>query len=92
MQFYGQRYDDVMALPIKAFWLMNRNIDRIAARQDLRRLSIAMCAQSSEAANHLRESLNAEGGTVVKTRQEDPLEAKRDEQGFAELKRLANLM
>lgn len=89
MQFYGQSYMQMMDLPIKAFWLMNKNIDRIAARQDMRRLSIAMCAQSSEAANQLRDSLNAESGTVVKMEAESPLTAVRDERAFAELKGLA---
>lgn len=83
-----------MRLPLKTFWLMNRNIDRIEAKRDMRAMSVALIAQSNaEHANTFRQELIVEAGTIVKLEGEgakpNPLEAKRDESGFADLKRMA---
>jgi hypothetical protein len=73
---------------------MNRNIDRIEAKNDMRAMSVAMVAQSNaETANTFRRELSIEAGVIVKMEGEgdsnNPLEAKRDETGFADLKRMA---
>lgn len=88
-------YTEVMSLPIKTFWLMSSSVDRIMAQKDIRALTVAVLSQGGDAAakDH-RERLVLEVGTVVK-QDSDPgrqamREAVRDEEGFAELKAMAN--
>lgn len=94
MHFFSMSYEAVLRLPLRTFWLLNRNIDRIEARRDMRAMSVAMVAQSDgETANTFRQELVIEAGVIVKLEGEgdpaNPLEAKRDEMGFADLKRMA---
>jgi hypothetical protein len=84
-------YSGVMQLPLKTFWMMSNNIDRIMARSDMRAFGTAAAAQSTpEYVESYHRRLNAEAGTVVKTKAESPLDAKRDEDGFGFLKRLSS--
>lgn len=83
-----------MRLPLKAFWLMQRSIDRIEAKKDMRAMSVAMVAQSTgDSVKQFRQALVIEAGTIVKLQgdaaEASPLEAKRDEDGFASLKKMA---
>ncbi|MPQ56305.1 hypothetical protein [Duganella sp. FT27W] len=85
-------FDAVRRLPLKTFWMMHRNIDRIEAKRDMRAMSVAMVAQSTpDTARAFREELVIEAGTIIKLGgpTESPLDAKRDEAGFAELKMMA---
>lgn len=87
-------YTEVMSLPIKTFWLMSSSVDRIMAQKDIRALTVAVLSQGGDAAKDHRERLVLEVGTVVK-QDSDPgrqamREAVRDEEGFAELKAMAN--
>lgn len=76
---------------MKTFWLMNSNIDRIEARNDMRRLTLGVVAQATpETVQQVRQSLIIEAGTIVRLDEEvDPMKARRDEAGFADLKRMA---
>lgn len=82
-----------MKLPIKTFWLMSANIDRILAQKDMRALTVAVCGQGGEAAKDHRKQLVLEIGSVVKTDELSAtkalMNAERDESGFAELKIMA---
>lgn len=92
MHFYSIGYTDLLALPIRVFWFMNSQIDRIAAQKDMRSLNVAVCSMGGEAATNHRERLILEIGSIV-TAKNDPLSAAntaRDEQGFAELRAMAN--
>lgn len=91
MEFYHLGYAGTLALPIKTFWLMSGNIDRIQAQRDMRSLTVAICGQSGEAAQAHRQHLVIEAGTIVKVDAPAaaPIEDQRDEAGFAELKRMA---
>lgn len=81
-----------MNLPIRTFWLMNSNIDRILAQQDMRSLSVAVCGQGgAEAAQEYRKRLVIEVGTIVKLEENPILEAVRDEEGFEALKTMTHL-
>jgi len=93
MHFYGQTYEAMLALPLKTFWLLNENIDRIQAQKDARSLDLARISQAvGDAPQQFRQQLVIEAGTIVKVAEESPLAARRDEAGFAELKRMAKLM
>jgi hypothetical protein len=91
LHFYGIGYAGVMALPIRTFWLMSGNIDRIWAQQDMRGMTLAMVGQSTqESVAAYRDQLVIETGTMVKLGKDSrpEREPERDEEGFAELKRM----
>ena len=98
MSFYGMTPEAVMGIPIRLFWFMSRQIERIQAQRDLRALTVGVCSQGgSEAAQECRERLVLEIGEVYviddnQQETESPLNAVRDEAGFAELKALAALL
>lgn len=81
-------YQGVMDLPMKAFWLMSANIDRIMAQRDMRSLTVAVCGQSGDAAKEFRQRLEIEAGVIVKLEKASPVDCERDEVGFQELKNL----
>lgn len=85
-------YEAVMRLPLKTFWMMSANIDRIEARKDMRAITVAQVAQATpDGVQKFREALVIEAGEIVKYdgSPDDPRYAKRDETGFADLKRMA---
>lgn len=70
-------FTQVMGLPLKAFWSANKQISRLQAERDQRRLQIAMSAQDAKAAQSLHESLRLEldsPAIVVKTFDADKFE------------------
>jgi hypothetical protein len=82
-------YREVMSLPVRAFWVMNRNIDRLRAEEDLRSIKVGIATQSDEANKKITEHLFKERGEWITF---SPLAShlhKRDEDGVARLKRLA---
>lgn len=83
MRHYPLTYTDVMALPVRAFWTLNRNVNRLLAEEDLRALMLHTQRQSVEGAVSYDKKLRAE---VFPADQLDPLKAERDEAGFAALK------
>lgn len=60
MKHYGMSYWDVLKLPLRTFWSLNRQIDRLRAEDDQRSLRIANASQSAEAAKELAEMLRLE--------------------------------
>ncbi|MFW6855390.1 hypothetical protein ACODYM_29285 [Burkholderia gladioli] len=65
--FYSMPVGDVYALPIRLFWLLSDNIDRIRAQSDLRSLTNGVVSTvAGNAAKEHRESLILEVGTIVK--------------------------
>ena len=70
-----------MRLPIKSFWLMNDNVNRISAASDMRQLSIMTSAQQGgEEVGAAMQRLSGEIGMVSLVK---PV---RDEAGFESLK------
>lgn len=86
-------YEEVMAMPVRTFWFMNQNIERIQAQKDMRSLTVAVCGQGGgEAAREFRQKLVIEAGTVVKLKFDPIREAVRDEEGFSALREMAQTM
>ena len=83
MSFYHQDYLTLMNMPMKTFWLLAQNVDRVAAANDLRALRVALAGQGGEHTKEFQDRLILEMGTCV---QEDT--DVRDEEGFEELKRM----
>lgn len=93
MHFYSLSYGELMSLPIKTFWMLNGNIERIEAQKDMRALTIAVNGNAgAQAAQDYRQRLVIEVGTVVKLEDNPVALAVRDEEGFAELKAMAQRM
>jgi hypothetical protein len=84
MRHYPLTYDQVMALPIRAFWTLNRNINRLLAEEDLRALTLHVSRQSAEGCAAYEEKLRSE--IFPSAEVFDPLKAERDEAGFSELR------
>lgn len=88
---YGMSYRDCMDLPMRTFWMLNRNISRLLAEKDLRAISVALSAVSEEAAGALQTKLVEEFQNPYVMEHQDeqaqePIEERRDEAGFAQLK------
>ena len=83
-----------MTLPIKAFWFMNAQIERINAQRDIRSLDVISATNSPdiETVTSYRERLVIEIGEVVRESKasSSPMDAVRDEVGFAELRAMAS--
>lgn len=88
--FYSMSFREVMAMPVKSFWLMFSNIRRIRAGDDVRHLMTAAASQSADGVKELQERLVLEIGTVANA--PPVVDAQRDEAGFAELKAMAAAM
>jgi hypothetical protein len=88
LHFYGIGYQELLDMPIRCFWELSRNINRIQAHNDLRSMSIAMYSQGQEAALKYRERLEIEMGKVFEysITHEDLKKEKLDRAGLAELK------
>lgn len=81
-------FEEVMRLPIRAFWLMDRNIPRIQATEDMRALEVSTSTQSSEGFTAHRDKLLKETGEVFKGNL-IVYDDTRDEAGFEELRLMA---
>ncbi|MCL2874778.1 MAG: hypothetical protein FWF12_00490 [Betaproteobacteria bacterium] len=82
-------YEEVMRMPIRTFWFMNSNIERIQAQKDMRSLTVAVCGQGGETAQQFHERLIVEAGTVVRLKFDPMRNAHRDEAGFSALRDMA---
>lgn len=87
---------DVLAMPAPRFWLLHKNIDRIAAEADHRMLMVGLSAGSSEGATKFAQILQTRVGTIVevdegKARMREAQVVPRDRAGLMELKRMGRL-
>lgn len=83
-------------MPIKLFWTLCNNIQRIQARDDLRKLSVATAASLAggmtgaiDGVQQLNENLLAERGEIIKTKFDPIGQAQLDREGL-ELLRAAS--
>lgn len=79
MKNYGIGYAQVLKLPLRTFWSLNRQVDRLNAEADQRALRVANSAQSPEAAKALTEQLRLELDSPI------VMEKKFDEAKFLDL-------
>jgi hypothetical protein len=59
-------YREVMELPIRAFWLMSANINRLFAEHDMRLLSVTAAVNSTEGMQEKIDMLSTEIGKVTR--------------------------
>lgn len=91
MRFYGMSWADALRMPATRAWTLYRQIDRLEAEEDLRQTSNIRAANSPDAGafrEHM-ESLAKRIGDPVKSA--GPLNAERDPDAGAKLKKLAAL-
>lgn len=89
MRFYSMPYREVMNLPVRAFWFMSTQINRLAAEEGIQNLRVSTSAQHPDAAIELQRELNVIIGEPVRLdRAQVALNEKRDEEGFAFLQSL----
>lgn len=92
MYFYSETYESVMRMPLRTFWLLSNNVERIQAQIDLRTMQLNLrtgFGATEQAVKQMHEVLIAETGEVVKTSAKAQLHAPRDQQGFEELRAMA---
>lgn len=82
-----------MAIPIKTFWLLDNNVDRLMAHEDKRQLHIAsVSAMDGKRVGEISKILDIEvGQPPIKTKFDPVKTAVRDEAGIANLKALAGV-
>ena len=79
-------------MPIKTFWMMHKNIDRLMAEADLRMLSVVAYGQSGEGIEKFSEDMRKQMGQVAVI---DEIQAafkeEIDSEGLASLKDLGRI-
>jgi len=70
MRFYSTSYQDTLDLPLRTFWMMSNNINRISAEEDIRNLSVATGSQSEKGFKQVSEALKEEMGEIFKRSEE----------------------
>jgi hypothetical protein len=86
--FYSMGYKGVMGMPIRAFWLFNRSIDRIEASQQKSQITAFAAAQSGENGKEYVDGLDQTIGDIfVVDEVEAPMKEEEQLAAFAELKK-----
>jgi len=93
MRFYGMSDQHVLSMPVKRFWLLHKNVDRLRAEEDTRILHVAIHAASGESASALADRLNKQMGVVfdVDEGKAAVTHAERDRAGLMQLKSMGAL-
>ena len=95
MRFYGLDDRHLLKMPLRRFWLLNKNIDRLRAEEDHRQITLLLSAASGEHASKLMGRLEKQVGTVVEFDQGKAAltqaNAERDRDGLMALKGMGRL-
>jgi len=65
MYHYKLSDEQVLKMPARRFWLLNKNLNRLMAENDIRNLQVLVSAESSEGTKQTQERLFLEIGPVV---------------------------
>ncbi len=78
-------------MPVKTFWMLHKNVDRIAAESDMRSAMIAIKSQSGEGVQSMMTDLRQQLGQVIEIDQEAEVKAAmaRDDNNRSDLADLA---
>lgn len=77
----------VLAMPVRRFWAMSDNIDRINASNDIRAVRVNAATLSSESYKETMESYSGIIKDIYVADQSAKSKSARDEKAIAELKR-----
>lgn len=91
MRTYGMAYQEVMSLPVRAFWFISGSVGRLRSDEAKLQLEVTAVAADHEAAQALLDRLNVEAPdpVVLSGYALAQRTAVRDEMGFQELKAMA---
>lgn len=64
MKNYGMSISDILTLPLRRFWFLANQVDRIRAEEDLRLLQVLASSQSAEGYEKAVDSLREQMGQV----------------------------
>lgn len=65
LQFYGIDYDRLLKTPVRRFWFLNRQIDRIQAEKELRQVQVVGSTTNQETWKNTVEGLQRTMGEIV---------------------------
>jgi hypothetical protein len=91
MNFYSIGYFELGNIPIRSFWLLHKNIDRIKAGDDIRTAIIISRSMTGSGLEELFDDLRDQTGKIVIYKSEPSLEETYDKEGLEELKALSKL-
>jgi hypothetical protein len=92
MAHYRLSYQETMDLPAPVFWMLNKNIDRLRAEDDVRSLQTAIAAQSGESAQKHLDALHKQMGKVVEVDEvAEAMNAEYDREGLLALKGMGSV-
>lgn len=83
-------YAELRKTPIRVFWTLNEQIERIRAEEDLRHFQVVNRANAGEDAKEYVDRLRSNLSNVFVV--EDVVSNERDETGIQQLKMLAKVM
>jgi hypothetical protein len=90
-QFYGHTFAQVLEMPVRIFWVLERQISRIQADSDLRHLALLAASHGGENFQTTHARLVAELGTVAAKTTAGIMNVKLDEAGLQELQGMGNI-
>lgn len=61
---YGIGFDDLLQTPLRRFWFLNNQIDRLRAEKELRQLQLLASAQSGDAFKATYDHLSNQIGKI----------------------------
>ena len=92
MHFYGLSDLDLLAMPVRRFWLLNKSVDRIVAEQAIQSAVIAVQTQSGDSFSDLMKGLRKQmGQVVVLDRARKGVAEKLDREGLDKLRLLGKI-
>jgi hypothetical protein len=78
MREYGMAFDAVLDLPLKRFWFLVNQVDRLRAEQDLRHIQLLGSAEDGEMRQVAMDNLKTELGKVYVWTETEPTEIRID--------------
>lgn len=71
MREFGFNFDELLSLPLKRFWFLVNQIDRLRAEEGIRHIQLLASAQDGDAIKEVLESLKDEMGKVFIWQEDD---------------------
>lgn len=86
MKFYSQSWEQIMAMPLRVFWMLNAQIVRLRAEENLEFVDLFLLGgggATAEMVNEYRSAMRERLGTPMRTR--DVVSATEVKAGLAKL-------
>ena len=87
MRFYGLTDSELLAMPAKRFWLLEKNVSRIQAHEAMQSIPLVQCAMGGDGVKDYQSTLTNALGKIHETQL---LPQRTDEATKARLRALSN--